>query len=154
MTTVSATRNPRSVWTHWLPVILWMGVIFFLSHQDRDQSAKTSAWVMQLLNIFQLDIETLRAYNIPFLIRKLAHMTEYGILFLLVNRLIRMYRPAANSVGWAMLCVVLYAATDEFHQSFVPGRGATVVDVMIDTTGALIAWGIWALYNRWRKSKL
>lgn len=127
-----------------------MGVIFFLSHQDKDASKETSEWVMALINVFNLDIETLRAYHVPFLVRKAAHMTEYFILFLLVHRLLRWYRSEQPNWGIALLICVLYAATDELHQSFVPGRGASIIDVGIDMGGALIALGLTQL---WRKIK-
>lgn len=105
---------------------------------------------MAILNVFQLDIETLRAYNIPFLIRKAAHMTEYFVLFLLTHRLLTWYYPEKRVWGYALLLCIVYAATDEYHQSFVPGRGASIVDVGIDTTGAILAL---VAYQLWRKIK-
>ena len=73
-----------------------------------------------------------------FIIRKIAHVTEYAVLCLLVSR----------SVGVKVMASIrerlvpagissLYALSDEFHQSFVPSRGATYTDVMWDTLGAI-----------------
>lgn len=78
-----------------------------------------------------------------FLVRKLAHLTEYAILALLLWRALR--GPQENpSLPWnwkqaslVLLMIALYAATDEFHQSFVPSRQASIVDVFIDITGGI-----------------
>jgi VanZ family protein len=67
-----------------------------------------------------------------FFLRKLAHMTEYGLLFVLWTR-------ATGRQGLSALITIVYAATDEYHQSFVEGRHGTPVDVLIDSTGVLIA---------------
>ena len=84
-----------------------------------------------------------------FTIRKLAHLSEYGILALLWFRAWR-----GTSLGWGMvwarsafaICLAV-AAIDEFHQGFVPSRGSSPYDVAIDACGALVAliivrWGI------------
>ena len=56
------------------------------------------------------------------------------------------WRTAVLAVGLA----ALYGASDEFHQSFVAGRGATAVDVGIDTVGAALGTVLWAAWGRWR----
>jgi VanZ family protein len=84
-----------------------------------------------------------------FVIRKVAHVTEYTVLCLLVNRSAgitadstirqRIIPPAITS---------LYALSDEYHQSFVPSRGATYTDVMWDSLGALLGTSILYLVHR------
>ncbi len=74
-------------------------------------------------------------------IRKSAHFTEYFILSLLV---LHALRAGTRDFGlrWALIVIFIvagYAALDEFHQSFVPGRGAAVTDVMLDTAGGAAA---------------
>jgi len=91
------------------------------------------------------------------MVRKCTHLTEYAVLALLLWRALR--KPVKNdSRPWnwpearlALLLVMFYAATDEFHQSFVPTRTPLVTDVLIDTTGG--AAGLFALWicGRWRK---
>jgi VanZ family protein len=76
-----------------------------------------------------------------YVLRKGAHMTEYAILACLLIR-------ATGSAAWAFGLAVAYAATDEFHQSFVHGRHGTPLDVGIDAVGALIGLALW------RRSKL
>jgi VanZ family protein len=75
-------------------------------------------------------------------IRKCAHFTEYLLLSLLVLRGFRAGRTTGPNWKWALwsvLVIVAYASFDEFHQSFVPGRTALVSDVMIDSTGGIVA---------------
>jgi VanZ family protein len=68
------------------------------------------------------------------LVRKLAHFTEYGILFWLLIR-----GPMAERPYLALMLCVVYALTDEGHQVFVPGRTASLYDVALDSTGALFS---------------
>lgn len=75
------------------------------------------------------------------LIRKCGHLSEYFVLSILVFRALR-----GSKTGWswkwalaALVIAAAYAASDEFHQIFVPGRTASPWDVLIDTCGALLA---------------
>ena len=94
---------------------------------------------------------------IVLLVRKCAHLIEYTVFALLLWRALR--KPMKNDPRpwiWrearlALLIAALYAASDEFHQSFVPTRTALVSDVFVDTAGGAI--GLLALWiiGRWRK---
>jgi len=102
----------RSV-SRFAPPILLMGLIFFLSAQP-DLNSGLGTWDTVL--------------------RKLAHMAEFGVLWLLWWRALGhgdRAVPAAIAIG--------YAITDEIHQSFVDGRHAAIQDVLIDGAGVLIA---------------
>ena len=104
------------------PPIGLMGLIFFLSAQP-DLGPDLGFWDLAL--------------------RKLAHMLEYGLLFLLWRRALPGPSPwvaAAIAVG--------YAATDELHQSFVDGRHGTPVDVAIDAAGVALAWLVARRFGR------
>ena len=79
------------------------------------------------------------------ILRKLAHMTEYGVLFLLWLRALG--RPARPAVAAAV--TIAYAASDEWHQSTVPTRHGTPTDVLIDAVGVLIAYALWRQRHRW-----
>jgi VanZ family protein len=99
------------------PALALMALIFFLSAQP-DLSSGLGDWDMVL--------------------RKLAHMTEYALLYALWRYALPdapAWVPAAIAIG--------YAATDEFHQSFVEGRHGTPVDVLIDSIGVLVGWLTW-----------
>jgi VanZ family protein len=92
-------------------------------------------------------------------VRKCAHLTEYAILALLFWRMLRKpvkndprpwsWRHAAIAVG----LVAVYAATDEFHQLFVPSRDASVRDVLIDTLGGAGGMALLWTIGRWRKTR-
>ncbi len=75
-------------------------------------------------------------------IDKVAHLLVYGLLATLVARNL----PAERRVWLAILAVSFFGVTDEWHQSFTPGRSAEVADWAADTVGAVIAA---VLYARW-----
>jgi VanZ family protein len=105
--------------TLWFPVLVWAGLIFYLS------------------GIPNLRI-TREWWDYP--LRKAAHMTEYAILAHLLIRALKGSTPwpARKILMASLIACVLYAGSDEYHQTFVVGRGASVVDVMIDTFGVLV----------------
>ena len=92
-------------------------------------------------------------------VRKCAHLTEYAVLAILFWRaLSRPERDEFRNWRWrqaakALMLVVLYAASDEFHQLFVPSREASIRDVFIDSTGAAlglaIVWSGGRFQKRW-----
>jgi len=106
--------------THWLPVVLWAAVIFTFSSIPH-LGTDLGTWDL--------------------ILRKCAHVTEYAVLAFLLARAIGREAPAL-ALG------VLYAASDEFHQSFVRGRHASPVDVAIDTVGLLIGIYVWRRLDR------
>jgi VanZ family protein len=86
---------------------------------------------------------------IQLIVRKMGHLTEYAILAALMWRVIRHHWPLVRVKFWrpaitAGIVATIFAATDEFHQSFYPSRTSTVHDVVIDAIGAclglLICW--------------
>ncbi len=90
-------------------------------------------------------------FRIHHLIRKCAHFTEYFILSLLILRGIRGERRETH-LRWALIAVIVvaaYAALDEIHQIFVPGRTAAVTDVLLDTSGGIAAQVVAALFALW-----
>jgi len=127
----------------WLPVALWMGLIFVMS-TDVGSSTQTSRIIEPLILWINPNASREQFELVHFLVRKLAHLSEYAVLALLILRAIRRSRYSASplwswrSAGLALLIAAAYAATDEWHQSFIPGRTAAVTDVLIDSSGALI----------------
>jgi VanZ family protein len=121
-------RTAAWLW-RWGPPLLVMASIFYVSHQP-DLPHAPDPW---------LDV----------LLKKLGHATEFAVLFLLLWRAWRRERPAGQALSWAMATTAAYAISDEWHQSFVPGRKANWYDVLIDVSGALLLW--WLLRGgRWR----
>jgi len=82
------------------------------------------------------------------LLRKSAHIGEFAVLFLLVARAIRLHGFSnMNATLSGMGIALVYAVSDEYHQSFVPGRSAAVIDVLFDLAGILIAAALVLLYK-------
>lgn|SRR3972149_7400385 len=81
-----------------------------------------------------------------FVVKKSAHVIEYAILTILLYRAFKGYGVArGNAALFSIFMALLYGVTDEFHQSFTPGREPKVRDVFFDTIGALFA--IYSLWN-------
>lgn len=77
---------------------------------------------------------------------KIVHFVVYGLLATLVCRLGRGWRAA----GWAWLVVAAFGATDEWHQSFVPGRSTELLDWVADALGAALAVTLYTGWTRYR----
>jgi len=140
---------------YWLPVLIWM-VLIFSASGDRKSSQTSSKLIAPIVKFFVPDISEARLQQIVFGVRKAAHVTEYAILsWLLARALMRpgtpwgKWRRKAALVAWFVAS--LYAASDELHQAFVPNRSARWGDVSLDSFGA--ALGVMALYRfgRWRR---
>ena len=133
-----------------------MAVIFSASN-DRRSYEHSSRFFEPLLRWLFPHMPESEIHAIHHLIRKCAHMTEYAVLTLLFWRAVR--KPAkSNPRPWSwpearltLLLVMLYAATDEFHQQFVATRTSLVSDVFIDTAGGAAALLALWLIGRWRK---
>ncbi|MBY0274013.1 VanZ family protein [Candidatus Binatia bacterium] len=128
----------RGVLARWVPVAAWAAVISVLS-SDSFSGAHTATLLEPIFAILLPGAapETIHATHA--VVRKLAHLTEYAVLGLLVFRALD--RPGRSSRAVALQALVLcalYASLDELHQSFVPSRGAAPLDVVLDTTGAAL----------------
>lgn len=105
------------------PALVWMGMIFYLSSIP--------------------DLKLGEAYsNIDFILRKCAHMTEYGVLWgLWAWGLSSVTKVSVKKrLIIATLIAFIYAITDEIHQSIVPTRHGAVLDVLIDSIGIAAGW--------------
>jgi VanZ family protein len=101
--------------THWAPVLLWAALIFAFSSIP-SLSSGLGSW--------------------DYVLRKCAHVTEYVVLTFLLARAVEREAPAF-ALG------VLYAISDEVHQSFVRGRHAAPLDVAIDSVGLVLGIALW-----------
>lgn len=118
----------KSHFSKWLPALLMMLIIFLFSARPGSE-----------LPVFD---------RIDAIIKKGGHVIGYGVLAYSYWRALD-FKKAKGWIVW--LLAVLYALTDEFHQSFVPGRHASLWDVLIfDNFGALIS--LW-LVNYYQKVK-
>lgn len=132
----------------WIFVVIWMGLIFSQSHKPAAESNKLSKGVTEIIietvekisPDTEVDISVSRFNHI---LRKNAHFFSYLLLGILtLNALISSGIDGYKRIGFAFLICLLYAASDEFHQTFIPGRGGQVKDVIIDSCGALVGIGL------------
>ncbi len=112
---------------YWLPVLVWALIIFTFS------SITT--------------IKTTEIYWQDFALKKFAHITEYAVLtFLLYRAFLNSGFNKEESGFYSVLISILYAFSDEYHQSFTPGRESTLRDVIFDALGSVLAiYVIWKL---------
>lgn len=147
----------KSFLKYWLPVLLWLSVIF-IGSTDLMSAEHTSRFIVPFLGWLKPDISPQTVASIHVIIRKAAHLSEYAVLALLLLRAaIRMTdlnlpMPVLRAIVW--VACVFVAVTDEFHQTFVQSRGASGRDVMIDSVGALLGLLIGAAFARNRSAKL
>ena len=147
-------------------VLMWMGTIFYLSSMNTNESnGRSKVIVSDIVEI--VGKITHREYNLkekealvekfnkP--IRKCAHASVYFVLSILVlNFLLALHSNLEKKYVLVFFMTIficfLFALTDEYHQTFVYGRTGQFSDVLIDTSGALIATSIFTiLYKRKKK---
>ncbi len=111
----------------WGPLILWMGLIFYLSSQSSFPIRPTGIWDM------------IDDY--------VAHVALYAVLGGLAFRAFHAEGISPKQAAWmALVFCVAYGVSDEWHQSFVPNRTPSVLDLVADTLGAGLA--VWMAYRR------
>lgn len=117
---------------YWGPPLLWMIVIFFLSSRESTQVSDVYTW--------------------NFIFFKSLHVIEYAALYFLLFRAILQNNTKMKKKAWIMAFVVamIYAASDEIHQTFVPTREGKVRDVGIDTIGMILMYA----YSKYRFTSL
>jgi VanZ family protein len=141
---------------YWLPVVLWMSVIFSFS-TDAGATRNTSRFIGPLLRWFDPTISDQSIHAVQLGVRKTAHLAEYAVLAVLLWRARR--KPSrADPRPWrrsdalfALGIAVLFAVTDEWHQSFVPSRQGQLTDVLVDSGGAALGLLVLWMAGRWRK---
>ena len=125
----------------WLPVILWAALIFFFSSEALPPAS--------------------RIYWRDFVVKKSAHVIEYAVFATLIFRaFINSGMERKKAAIYTLVLAMLYGITDEFHQSFTPGREPRIRDWIFDTIGAGFAsYYLWKLLpkapmrlKRWAES--
>ena len=137
-----------------MPAIIWMALIF-LGSTDMLSAEHTSRFLVPFFRWLdpQISLATLNAIQVG--VRKLGHLTEYAILAMLLWHALRggTRWQAKMSILFfiAWVACAIFAASDEFHQSFVPSRTSSSRDVMIDICGAFLGLAVCWMFAR-RKS--
>lgn len=118
---VFETSLSRETWPYWGGLFIWMGLIFFFSHQP---------------SLPNLDDNLL-----DLLFKKLAHAFAYAVLMGLWWGALKSIRAANwRTLLLAFIFTVLYAISDEWHQTFIPHRSGQLADVLVDSAGALLVF--------------
>ncbi|MEI6674057.1 MAG: VanZ family protein [Verrucomicrobiota bacterium] len=152
-------RNIRQAWKFWLLPLLWMIVIFSASADG--QSAHHSSRIFEpLMHWLFPQMSPLRIGEIQYLFRKCMHLTEFAVLAGLLWWALRHTKGTAagpwqwSDAGQVLILVVLYAASDEIHQAFIPSRTGRFSDVLVDTAGGAIGLGWLWLWGKMCKMRI
>jgi VanZ family protein len=131
----------KSFLKYWLPLLIWLGVIF-VGSTNVMSAEHTSRYIVPFLLWLKPGMSPKAIWIILVVMRKCAHVTEYAILALLLWRAVRsgsaLHMKMSLLFGAVLLASALFAASDEFHQSFVKSRTPSVRDVLLDVAGAFL----------------
>ena len=146
---VSKRKKKNTEPNYWyiIPAIIWMAFIFYMSSKTGDGSSAVSNPITDfIVELFQrARNDTAPAVDrmtgvVEVMVRKGAHMTEYGILIALVILAVKKVSVKMSAVGtniWSTVITFAYACSDEIHQLFVADRAGRGTDVLIDMCGAV-----------------
>jgi VanZ family protein len=122
--------------------LAWMGLMFYFSTKGWG-GQETQSGLEKLLSLLPFIREQFSHTDLAqlnFIVRKMAHFTEYAILTLLgyFAWSISLGQASLQAVRYALLCSIVFAISDEFHQLFEAGRTSLLTDVLIDCLGAAL----------------
>ena len=136
---------------YWLPLLIWL-VVIFAGSTSVMSAENTSRYVVPFLIWLKPGISPKTIWIILIVTRKCAHAIEYTVLALLLWRALRsaptLHTRSAMIFGAVLLGCALFAASDEFHQTFVKSRTPSLRDVFLDVGGALLGLFIGANFAR------
>ena len=156
--------TPARFAKYWIPVIIWL-VLIYVGSTDLMSAEHTSRFLGPFLRWLKPDITADAIAKAQLFVRKVAHLTEYAIFATLLWRAI--YRGTNLKIKMSSLFVIVWlvstliAVSDEFHQSLVASRTASISDVRVDMIGAIFGLiicrsctrrALQPLANRYRKS--
>ncbi len=122
--------------------IFLMALIFFFSHQTADVSSNTSGRFAKVLAdvlalVFSGELYEKILWVAQWIVRKSAHLLLFTLLGVSVYNSFEIPRKGKRVLTSLIVCI-FYAITDEFHQSFIPGRACRIGDVLIDSIGSMV----------------
>ena len=134
-------RYPVRIVLSWTAVVIWMAVIFAFSHQTAEQSGKISLNLAEnLVRLFDRQASQDVIRRTESILRDLAHGFVFFILALLTCwAFSEMGSPELRNALLTFIICALYAASDELHQAFIPGRVGQWYDFLIDLAGIGLA---------------
>lgn len=146
-------KLPAFVW--WATTVAWTMTIYELS--TATYGVSLTGWLLsETLRILGIQISAATFHSIHFLLRKLAHLSEYGIYSILLYGSF----GAGRDFKWvwrrAVICAAIagaYSLTDELHQWFVPGRTGSIADSVLDASGTILAMAGLYVFNAVSETK-
>ena len=139
----------KSFLKYWLPLLIWLGVIF-VGSTNVMSTEHTSRFIVPFLLWLKPGMSPQTIWTIIVVMRKCAHLAEYAILALLLWRALRsgtaLGAKMPSLFGTVLVVCAVFAASDEFHQCFVKSRTPSVRDVLLDVAGALLGLSISASF--------
>lgn len=128
-------------------LIIWLAVIFMFSSDNYNETMNKSSKLSFITNIICKNDDCKTTATL--IIRKVAHFTEYFVLAVLILNVIKDYK----AINYKLLLLtfiicLLYAASDEWHQTFVDGRVGTYKDVIVDSLGSLTYLIIYKIFHK------
>lgn len=141
----------------WVMVVVTMATIFYFSHQPAKKSSKTSHTIAKKIVNTVSKNKTVKEKKklekkVNDSLRTLAHFSLYFLLGLfLISAMIMSFGHKKSFVYLfvlTMILILMYALSDEYHQSFIPGRSAQFIDIAVDFSGGLLSNGIVYLINK------
>ena len=142
----------RRLWRYGPPIV-W-AILIFVGSSDLLSGSHTGKFLLGPLHWLFPHASEATLDVIHLAIRKAGHLTEYAILAGLTARALRTSSVELLRRRWfwaALILVVVYSLSDEYHQSFVPTRGAALHDSVIDSVGGLL--GLMIVWWRHRRSE-
>ena len=131
----------RRFFKYWLPLLIWLGVIF-VGSTNLMSAEHTSRYIVPFLLWLKPGMSPHAIWIILVVTRKCAHVTEYAVLALLLWRALRsvavLHTKTLILCGAVLLGCAAFAASDEFHQTFIKSRTPSVGDVFLDVAGAFV----------------
>ena len=138
----------------WTLFVAWLILIFTMSQMPGEESTAQSDLVVKMFALIGINLNQYFGELATFIVRKLAHFSEYMILFILSYRVMLLYQDRKRAKYCSILLVFLYAASDEIHQYFIPGRSASIRDVLIDTSGGIFGCVITKIFDKIKKTPM
>jgi VanZ family protein len=140
----SIAQSAQKPWIQWIPALLWIGLIVVESI-DLLSPKHTGHYLALVLTTFRIHLAQQKILHLNLMLRKFGHFVGYGILSWFLFRAWRATLRAVSSAWmfrWAALAVLstaLVASADEWHQTTLPSRHGSIKDVLLDSSGAIVA---------------
>jgi VanZ family protein len=138
------THSQKEIWKVWIAAGLWLGII--ITESSKLGGSNNTSRILYPILHFLFGMGPVRFEFWHTIIRKTGHFVGYFIMSLLFFRAWRATLPQPGVSKWwmtwariAWMVTTLVACLDEWHQAYVPGRGSSVHDVLLDSSAALVA---------------